>query len=1101
MSDESYVLLGTPLPQTAKTDAFETSRGADVFMALSQEDSLQDIITLLGQKKLLSDAARLKTTGDFDTVGSSRQELEMKRAAARDMQASGGVLGALPDTLIDDLVVPSSEPVGIRLLKRMGWKPGQGIGPRVSRRQRKPEDGPLSDDDIDIPANVTFAPIDSAIVTFINKSNRQGLGYDPYKNAPEFDRSLQGRKESKYLTTQSGSKKTGFGFGTFDDDDDDDVYGSGPATLHTLDTDLDMDEGSYSRRKSKPENPDSLKSDTLPPMHCSDGRPPLRGFVLASMPLKPVKWYAAPKVPRDFDPHHIFHDDIKPIHPASRREQPKLTADDRALVLGETPIDAPRRSVFEYISAENKNRLDNILGFVMDVEGEKRLKKDHWEVPKIEKSAAEAALMGFIPFSDNVAKQNRYKQYLNVQAGISDEKIELVEGFSGEDMTKELNEFVQAARIFKPLSSSMANRFTTATKVIEFAKPTAGLRSAEDIKTSEKTTPKPSMVEKMEIPVGVLKSQAAKAAAMGMFGPLTRTVVEFYPSKLLCKRFNVPNPHPAHKDSGPETAKDLLDKKTMDAMMVNRAPGGGMSTDDIALGNPQESSPPDTQDLTGNVEIEPAKSEPEDEVQQERPSMDIFKAIFDDSDSDSDIDSDSGSESNGKKLTSVPVRDASSSDVDPGAAIIKTESEKMEIDPELEPSGPFRPMFTKKSERPGAHSLTSTRVQNRSNKLDFSHLNEDNEYEEDEMGPKITLKKPKLKSNVAKDPSSAAKRSFDEVYDNVSGSEAALPARPRSESPDDFIGPPMPDKIDLEKPASSLRNEDSHSSKRVKSSSPTTHRTSSHKDSSSSHKESSSSHKESSSSHKVSSSSHRGSSSSQKESSSSQKESSSSSSRHKSSSSRPERDERSHSSSSRSRHRSTSKTRRRSKSENLDNGADYGSEGDSGGDRSDTSKDGEKRRRRSELTSASSRSKSRRHREYRSRSRSKSPSRSNREDRDREKDRDRDREKDRDRDRDKDRDKDRDRDRVNEKDRDKEKDRRRRRDHDRDSERSSKRSKPDKHKSKHHHRDRDRDEESDMEGLWVEKNTEGSSSAPPTLLEPPTSPIQPVNRIRASDFF
>ncbi|KAF9175347.1 hypothetical protein BGX21_010076 [Mortierella sp. AD011] len=1078
MSDESYVLLGTPLPQTTKTDAFGepkkpnptrdleasiftlptferwtpsefvSSRGKRSEVKVARPEDFMDE----EDKQLISDAARLKTTADFDTVGSSRQELEMKRAAARNMQASGGVLGALPDTLIDDFVVPSSEPVGIRLLKRMGWKPGQGIGPRVSKRQRKPEDGPLSDDDADIPANVTFAPIDSAIVTFTNKTNRQGLGYDPYKDAPEFDRSLQGRKESKYLTTQSGGQKSRFGFGAFDDDDDD-VYGSGPAILHSLDTDLDMDEGLYSRRKSKPENPESSKSDILAPMHCSDGLPPLRGFVLASKPLKPMKWYAGPKVPSDFDPHHIFHDDIKTVHP--RREQPKLTADDRALVLGETPIDAPRRSVFEYISAENKSRLDNILGFVMDVDGDKRLKKDHWEVPKIEKSAAEAALMGFMPFSDNVAKQNRYKQYLNVQAGISDEKIELVEGFSGEDMTKELNEFVQAARIFKPLSSSMANRFTTATKVIEFAQPAAGLRSVEDIKTSEKTTPKPNMVEKMEIP----KSQAAKAAAMGMFGPLTRTVVEFYPSKLLCKRFNVPNPHPEHKDLGPETAKDLLDKKTMDAMMMNRAPGGGMSTDDIIQETPQGSSATDTQDLAEDA----AKLELEDEVLQERPSMDIFKAIFDDSDSDSDIGSDS--ESNGKKLT--PVQDASSSDVDPGAAIAKTESEKIEMDSELRPSEPFRPMFTKKSERPGAHPLISTRVQSRSSKLDFSHLNDDNEYEEDEMGPKISLKKPKLKSNVTKDSSSATKRSFDEADGNISRSEAVLSARSRPESPDNFIGPPMPDKIDSEEPVSSLQNEDSYSSKRVKSSSSTTHRTSSHK------------------------------------------ESSSSSSRHKSSSSRLERDERSHSSSSRSRHRSTSKTRRRSRDENVDDGAGYGSEGDSGEDRGDTSKDGENRKKRSELTSTSSRSKSGRHREHRSRSRSKSLTRSNKEDRDKERDRvrdrgrDRDRGKDRgrDRDRDKDRDKVRDRDRDREKDKDKEKDRHRRRDHDRDSERSSKRSRSDKHWSKHRHRDRDHDEESNMEGLWVEKNIEVSSSAPPAILEPPTPPVQPVNRIRASDFF
>ncbi|KAF9114201.1 hypothetical protein BGX27_011474 [Mortierella sp. AM989] len=1069
MSDESYVLFGTPLPQTTKTDVFGEPKKPNPTRDLEVRDEQgrrrfhgaftggfsagyyntvgskegwapSEFVSSRGKrselktarpedfmdeedKQLISDAARLKMTGDFDTLGSSRRELEMKRAAARDMQASGGVLGALPDTLIDDLVVPSSEPVGIRLLKRMGWKPGQGIGPRVSKRQRRPKDGPLSDDDADIPTNVTFAPIDSAIITFTHKSNRQGLGFDPYKNAPEFDKSLQARKESKYLSGQSESKKTGFSFGSFDDDDDD-VYGSGPATVRSLDTDLDEDEDSYPR-KSKIENSRPLQSETLAPMHCSDGRPPLRGFVLSASPSKPMKWYTAPKVPKDFNPHHIFHEDIKPMHPISRHEQAKLTADDRALVLGETPIDAPRRSVFEYISAENKSRLDNILGFVMDVEGEKRLKKDHWEVPKIEKSAAEAALMGFMPFSDNIAKQNRYKQYLNVQAGISDEKIELVEGYSGENMTKELNEFVQAARIFKPLSSSMANRFTTATNVIKFEQPAAGLRSAEDIKAG-KTVPALNVVEKMEVP----KSQAAKAAAMGMFGPLTRTVVEFYPSKLLCKRFNVPNPHPEHKDLGPEAAKDLLDKKTMEKMMMDRLPGEGMPADDVIINKSHESSSADMQGVEVNIESEAAKLEEPEEDIQGRPSMDIFKAIFDDSDSDSESDSDSDSKADSKKLASLADQDKSSGSIGPEPAGTNLEPKKVEVGSEEVPSGPFRPIFTKKSERPGAQSSVSTRVQSRSSKLDLSHLNDDSEDNGD-VGPKLTLHKSKSKSSSANELSSAAaKRDIDGVSGTAGGVEAISPARARSTSPEDFIGPQIPDMSRMKEQLSPSHDDDSRPSKRIKSSSSTSHRSSSHKESLSS-------------------------------------------SRHKSSSQRAERDERSHSSSSRSRHRSTSKTRRKSKGNNSDDGGDRDSENNLDGNRSDTSKDGKGRKRRSGHSSTSSRSKDKRRREHRSRSRSKSPSKSHRGDRDREKERNR--------------------------DKDRGKDRRRERDREYDRERSSKHSTSDKHKSKHHHRDRDRGEESDMEDLWVEKKTEVPDSALSTPQEP--SQTQPVNRIRASDFF
>ena len=164
--------------------------------------------------------------------------------------------------------------------------------------------------------------------------------------------------------------------------------------------------------------------------------------------------------------------------------------------------------MFEYISAENKNRLDNILGFVMDTEGEKHMRKDRWEIPKLEPASALAALQGYIPFGDNLAKQNRYKLYLNVQAGLvpeGEKAIEKVEGFTGEEMNKELNEFVQAARIFKPLTASMANRFTSASKTVEFTQPAApGLRTAAEIQQAAKDSPRPfGAVERMEVPVSL----------------------------------------------------------------------------------------------------------------------------------------------------------------------------------------------------------------------------------------------------------------------------------------------------------------------------------------------------------------------------------------------------------------------------------------------------------------------------------------------------------------------------------------------------------------------------------------------------------------------
>lgn len=44
--------------------------------------------------------------------------------------------GLLAGVRLDNLVLPSRETVGDRLMKQMGWRPGQGVGPRLSAREK-----------------------------------------------------------------------------------------------------------------------------------------------------------------------------------------------------------------------------------------------------------------------------------------------------------------------------------------------------------------------------------------------------------------------------------------------------------------------------------------------------------------------------------------------------------------------------------------------------------------------------------------------------------------------------------------------------------------------------------------------------------------------------------------------------------------------------------------------------------------------------------------------------------------------------------------------------------------------------------------------------
>ncbi|KAF9901174.1 hypothetical protein EC991_006430 [Linnemannia zychae] len=810
--NDSFVIIGTPLPQPKKQSPYDDTNkrpnpakdlevkdehgrrrfhgaftggfSAGYYNTVGSAEGLaQELYTL---PSMLSDATRITATDDFGSTGSAQRDLARKSAAAMSMRASGSILGALPDNMIDDLIIPASESIGVRLLKRMGWKPGQGIGPRVSRRQRHPTDDTLSDDDT--PGDITFAPVDSAVILFNNKSNHFGLGFDPHKDAPEFDISANSNLESRYLAA-ADFKATGttVGFGMMgDSDDEDDVYGSGSNHLHLAEREVDISATSNKRRKRSSSNAHSNSKATSSSAYCSDGRPPLAGFILITTKSQEPKWYSAPDVPADFIPRHTFSSNGKITAPVKQHGQSKLTADDRALALGETPIDAPRRSVFEYISSENKHRLDGMLGFVLDVEGEKHMRKDHWEVPKIEKSAAEAALQGFMPFSDNIAKQQRYKQYLNVQAGLSDEKIEQVEGFSGENMTKELNEFVQAARIFKPLSTSMSSRFTSASTIVEIKQPAPGLRTAADILSTpaEKAAPAQRTVQRLEVP----KSQAAKAAEMGMFGPLTRSMVDFYPNKLLCKRFNVPDPHPEHKETGPEPAKDLLDKATMDSMMMQGAPTGSLLS--MASTNVGGEIQPmtDLADEGLGVETEQAQAEPI----QERPPMDIFKAIFDDSDSDSDSDNDlhPPSEAAGQEQSE---------------STIKADAQEVEADNEGATTVPFRPIFTRRANKPARSPSPASTVPHRPSKFGTQRVDSrvrenelDEESDDDQIGPRLdfsrrrtTTGRQKARGSSPIDTGTRHDLTKDQK-DTPEHSILSSTSYNRDSDSEDFIGPPAP---------------------------------------------------------------------------------------------------------------------------------------------------------------------------------------------------------------------------------------------------------------------------------------------------------------------
>jgi G patch domain-containing protein 1 len=91
------------------------------------------------------------------------------------------------------LLPPAKDSVGARLLKKMGWRLGHGIGPRITYKQlRLQEGGPVEKDEVvDEEADKhLYAPRDTKAITFHKKENAFGLGYVPGQGLTDI---VQGR--------------------------------------------------------------------------------------------------------------------------------------------------------------------------------------------------------------------------------------------------------------------------------------------------------------------------------------------------------------------------------------------------------------------------------------------------------------------------------------------------------------------------------------------------------------------------------------------------------------------------------------------------------------------------------------------------------------------------------------------------------------------------------------------------------------------------------------------------------------------------------------------------------------------------------------------
>lgn len=305
--------------------------------------------------------------------------------------------------------------------------------------------------------------------------------------------------------------------------------------------------------------------------------------------------------------------------------------------MGETPLSSAPRSVFEFMSQKDRERLQNAASHIHQPPQVHDGSSNSLPPPKVppppdtiriartEPHIAQAALRGFQPFVTDPTKQARYKVYLESQASqdSSAPPIKLIPGQRTDEFNKEVEDYAKAALLFKPMSGAMAGRFTSAAVIDHGPKIHEGLHtpSAEEMEKKEEDERK-----KAEENI----SPKAHAAKLSMYGPLTREVKPWQPAKLLCKRFGVKDPNPP-----PETPVD-----------VPPAAGAAASGADFEQPDAQASMSTSAFESTGtrrggpkdlaNVGLGEDEDQGRDTLTYERPTMDVFKAIFASDDEDSD---------------------------------------------------------------------------------------------------------------------------------------------------------------------------------------------------------------------------------------------------------------------------------------------------------------------------------------------------------------------------------------------------------------------------------------------------------------------------------
>ncbi|KAI3504729.1 hypothetical protein L1887_26412 [Cichorium endivia] len=731
----------------------------------------------------------LGTSMQFDTFGFTAAEMARKQVEKEQNERPSAIPGPAPD----EIVVPATDPIGVRLMLKMGWRRGHSIKSSKTsslydarREARKaflalsddakpPIVGPAHAELEDDMASASDLPSDGVsqfqkttpVYVLNPKQDMHGLGYDPFKGAPEFRENkrshLPGNKESGHkrqppkkdglFSFKSRNIAPGFGIGALEelDAEDEDVYASNydfEAFVEEIEepTKLAIED------KKKP----SVKQHGILP-----------GFKPATNSDYQLERFDPPVVPKDFVPHHKFPTTLEVNHKMTELPPKDIPPPEdnslKVLIEGVATLVARCGTLFEELSRE-KNQSNPLFDFLNGGNGHDYYKRKLWE-------ARQKHGDKFTPLLKEKVTQNTQKLTAESRGNILGEKplerslakdvpvpvpVTVTETvnlqFHLSDTFTEPSSFVEPTEITKPFQYDVAKqeRFEQymkekyhgglrtkdaggSSKMSESARARERLEfeaAAEAItqgKWGKESQPSGQQIlgvpggrglqftsgglEKMEV------SRGEETTKKSMFPK--REEFQWRPASILCKRFDLIDPY-LGKPPPPPRSRSKLDSLIF-------------MPDYVKASTKEEKTISNNANLAGSQLDEKEGTSIEDNVEVEnveRP-VDLYKAIFSDDSDDEEETSNNPPEDPTKKI------EAANTTLSRLVAGDFLESLGKELGLEVPPENHVKPQPTQKSTVPEIPQVSqelhqpinsnsqkdTTRIQENSSRNDASELN------------------------------------------------------------------------------------------------------------------------------------------------------------------------------------------------------------------------------------------------------------------------------------------------------------------------------------------------------------------------------------------